>query len=88
MSIEELWQLFPIILTEHKDKWVKWYNEEYSVLCKILDYAKVTRISHIGSTAVNGIWAKPTIDILVEIPRNCDMGEVKKALMHNGYNCM
>lgn len=67
---------------------MKWYNEEYSVLCKILDHAKVTRISHIGSTAVNGIWAKPTIDILVEIPRNCDMGEVKKALMHNGYNCM
>lgn len=30
----------------------------------------------------------PLIDILVEIPRNCDMGEVKKALMHNGYNCM
>lgn len=88
MSIEELWELFPIILTEHKDEWVEWYNEEHLALGKILDHVKVTRISHIGSTAIKGIWAKPTIDILVEIPRNDDMSEVKKALIHNGYGCM
>ena len=28
MSLEELWQLFPIILTEHQDAWAAWYREE------------------------------------------------------------
>ena len=32
MSLEELWQLFPIILTEHKDDWSKWYKEEENLL--------------------------------------------------------
>lgn len=88
MSIEELWQLFPIILTEHKDEWADWYNDEYSYLCKILDCIQVKRINHIGSTAINGIWSKPTVDILIEIPREYDINEVKKILMHNGYTCM
>ncbi|MBQ2747555.1 MAG: GrpB family protein, partial [Firmicutes bacterium] len=25
MSLEELWQLFPIILTKHQDHWKEWY---------------------------------------------------------------
>lgn len=29
---------------------------------------KNERISHIGSTAIPSIWAKPIIDILVEVP--------------------
>lgn len=28
MTIEELWQLFPIILTKHQDVWTTWYDEE------------------------------------------------------------
>ena len=34
MSLEELWQLFPVILTEHKDYWKEWYKEEESLLNK------------------------------------------------------
>ena len=63
MSLEELWQLFPIILTRHQDCWKKWYLEEETLLKKNL--LQVERISHIGSTAIPTIWAKPIIDILV-----------------------
>ena len=28
MSLEELWQLFPIILTKHQEDWKEWYLEE------------------------------------------------------------
>lgn len=28
MSVEELWRLFPIFLTEHKDYWKQWFDEE------------------------------------------------------------
>ena len=28
MSLEELWQLFPIFLREHQAEWKGWYEEE------------------------------------------------------------
>ncbi|HBI62670.1 MAG TPA: GrpB family protein [Lachnospiraceae bacterium] len=87
MTLEELWQLFPIILTEHNDNWNTWYNEEYQRLCIFLSGIKV-RISHIGSTAIENIWAKPIIDILVEIPAKNDIRKVKDLIIQNGYICM
>ena len=28
MSLEELWKLFPIYLTEHQPYWKEWYTDE------------------------------------------------------------
>lgn len=86
MSLEELWQLFPIFLTEHQEVWKDWYEEEKAVLREGLPFA--VRISHIGSTAVRHIWAKPIIDILVEIPKTYQIQAVKDILTKNGYLCM
>jgi len=36
MSLEELWQLFPIFLVEHKSEWKDWYESEKANLKKIL----------------------------------------------------
>ena len=36
MSLEELWQLFPIFLVEHKPEWKDWYESEKISLKKIL----------------------------------------------------
>ena len=85
MTLEELWQLFPIILREHNPCWAEWYREEREVLSAMLPGA---RLSHIGSTAVPGIWAKPTVDILVEIDLDIDMHSVKQLLEDNGYTYM
>ena len=87
MTLEELWQLFPIFLTEHNDMWNIWYDEEYQRLSVLLSGIKA-RISHIGSTAVENIWAKPIIDILVEIPLESDISMVKNLIVQNGYICM
>ena len=86
MSLEELWQLFPIFLTEHQVCWKKWYADEEVVLKKLIP--KVERINHIGSTAVSSIWAKPIIDILVEVPKECDLLSIKDLLVNCGYICM
>lgn len=86
MSLEELWQLFPIFLTEHKECWNDWYAEE-EVLLKSL-FNQTARISHIGSTAIRTIWAKPIIDILVEVPKGCNLSNAKDLLVDNGYLCM
>ncbi len=87
MTLEELWQLFPVYLTKHNDKWDTWYNEEYQKLCALLSNIKV-RINHIGSTAIKTIWAKPIIDILVEIPLENNISRVKDLIVQNGYICM
>lgn len=87
MTLEELWKLFPIILTEHKEIWDRWYAEEQKRLAGILTTENI-KISHIGSTAIKSIWAKPIIDILVEIPASLSMTGVKELLIRNGYICM
>ncbi len=88
MSLEELWQLFPIFLTEHKPYWKDWFEEEAALLKEHLPAEQTVRISHIGSTAIKGIQAKPIIDILVEITENSDLKWFSRYLTSAGYLCM
>ena len=88
MRLEELWQLFPIYLTEHDASWATWYADEEQHLKDHLPADRIKRISHIGSTAVKGIWAKPIIDILVEVTSESDLRQVKPILEKAGYLCM
>jgi GrpB-like predicted nucleotidyltransferase (UPF0157 family) len=84
MSLEELWELFPIFLVEHNDSWNLLYEEMKTTLQSILsDYP--VKINHIGSTAIPGIWAKNIVDILIEIPKNSNIEAVAKAVEKNGF---
>lgn len=87
MSLEELWELFPILLSEPNNKWGSWYEEEKKYIMSFL-HNKDLKIHHIGSTAIKDIWAKPIIDILIEIPENISMEQIKRELTGNGYICM
>lgn len=86
MSLEELWQLFPIFLTSYQDCWKDWYLEEESLFTQNL--SQIARISHIGSTAISTIWAKPIIDILMEVPKESDLLYYKGLIEKNDYICM
>lgn len=88
MTLEELWKLFPIYLTEHNGAWAQWYASEARYLSGILPMHEVAGISHIGSTSIREIWAKPIVDILVELAPGCDMYQIKNLLIKNGYLCM
>lgn len=88
MTREELWQIFPIQLTEHRDCWAQWYREEAQRLRALLSGQPVRRIHHIGSTAVEGIWAKPIVDILVELEPGCDLEAAAQAAVCGGYRIM
>jgi GrpB-like predicted nucleotidyltransferase (UPF0157 family) len=88
MTLEELWELFPIFLTEHQLCWDSWYHEELCNLQQLLPAREIVRISHIGSTAVKLIWAKPIVDILVETTPDSDWEAVKNKLLQGGYLCM
>ena len=86
LSLEELWQLFPIVLTPHQDCWSDWYNEEAEMLQR--EIPEIKRIGHIGSTAVKGIWAKPTIDMLVEVGKEEQLASFKDRIEKCGYISM
>lgn len=86
MSLEELWELFPIFLTEHQDCWEQWFLEKQAELAPLLPSG--SRISHIGSTAVRGIWAKPIVDVLIELPDRAAFSTAKSALAEKGYILM
>ena len=85
MTLEELWELFPISLTEHNDKWKTFYAEMKQFLTNLLSDYRITRISHIGSTAIDGIWAKNIVDILLEIDADEDMGSVAEVIENAGF---
>ena len=87
LTLEELWELFPIILSEHKSCWEDWYEEEKQKIMEIL-YCQDFRIHHIGSTAIKNIWAKPIVDILIEIPKSDSMEAIKERFVNSGYICM
>lgn len=55
-----------IKLVTHDPDWARLYEDEVARLCLLLSKLVVST-HHIGSTAINGIKAKPVIDILIEV---------------------
>lgn len=87
MTLEELWDLFPITLSSPNPEWKDRADGEIGYLHVILDAFKPL-ISHIGSTAIPGIKAKPIVDLLVEIPDDCSMSAIRRIMEGAGYICM
>lgn len=88
MTLEELWELFPIILKEHRAEYADWYEEEQQNLTKLLAEFEIQRINHIGSTSVEGLIAKPIVDILLELPEGYDLEKVTVLLEKAGWILM
>ncbi len=85
MTLEELWELFPIILEEYKPEYKNWYIIESACISGAVGEENIVRLSHIGSTAVPGLLAKPTVDILLEVSDNCDLEALRSGLKSIGY---
>ena len=47
MTLEELWDLFPIFLVQHDDQWNGYYEEIEAVITDLLKDYQIIRISHI-----------------------------------------
>lgn len=85
LTLNELWHLFPIELVPHNEIWEEYYNEEYANLMKAFPNAV---ISHIGSTAIPNIFAKPIVDILMEADDSLPLESLKEPIISLGYICM
>ena len=88
LSLEELWALFPIILKEHNPDYKVWYEEEKQRIISKVKPENLIRISHIGSTAVKGLTAKPIVDILLEIDGACGVSAIIEVLKTLGWRLM
>ena len=85
MTPEELGQLFPIILSKPNPDWIKFFQVEKQKIIRILGLENITRIEHIGSTAVANLISKPTIDILVEVSEETDNQMLIDRIKSMGY---
>ena len=54
----------PYSVMPYNKEWAKKYKQEQKIIAGIFGDVAVS-IEHIGSTSVEGMWAKPQIDILV-----------------------
>lgn len=77
--------LFPVILAPYCPGWPELFRREAALLKRAVGEQRFLRISHIGSTAVPGLLAKPTIDILLEISGETTLGELQMSLEEAGY---
>jgi GrpB-like predicted nucleotidyltransferase (UPF0157 family) len=75
LTINELGHLFPIIIAEYNPDWPILASIESRNISEAVGKEFISRIEHIGSTAVPGLCAKPTIDFILEILEitNCDL---------------
>jgi len=88
MSPDELCRLFPIILKKHNSDYKSWYAEEKENILRLLHDFEVCRMNHIGSTSVDGMIAKPIIDILLELSGDYFMNRVAFLLQDGGWILM
>lgn len=87
MTLDELWQLFPIVLVPNNPCWKEWADDEIDKLKRLLSDCSPV-IHHIGSTAIPDIKAKPIVDILVEITHNENLSCLRNTMENAGYICM
>jgi len=84
LTSKELGRLFPIVISEPNQQWPDLFVEEKNRIIALLGAQTAIRIEHIGSTAVPGLAAKPTIDMLVEVPEGADIkARIIKMALHN-----
>jgi GrpB-like predicted nucleotidyltransferase (UPF0157 family) len=86
LTAKELGELFPIIISEPDSNWIALFEIEKSKITNVLGGRKIIRLEHIGSTAVPNLKAKPTIDILLEVPGSTDKNEVVEKLKSLEYH--
>lgn len=86
MSLQKLGQLFPIILQDHSDIWIRLYHTERELILNNFSQTDIIQIDHIGSTAIPGIKAKPTIDILLQVAEHIDIDTVTKIFTSLEYH--
>lgn len=68
LTPEQAGKIFPIRIVPYSSEWGRLFEKEKALLVKLLTAEIDLEIEHIGSTSVEGLASKPTIDMLVMVP--------------------
>lgn len=74
----------PVYIEEYTSDWVKQFQEEREILKGIMGQ-KAIAIEHIGSTSVEGLGAKPILDIAIGVNDLKVVSEFVEPLKQIGY---
>lgn len=85
MTPKELGELFPIIIQDYTEKWNELYQTEKELIIDSFTKSEILSIEHIGSTAIPGLKAKPTIDILMQVSERIYTKKLEDVFKHLGY---
>jgi GrpB-like predicted nucleotidyltransferase (UPF0157 family) len=85
MTSCELGELFPIIIADPNPNWPAIFENEKMKIIASLSDLEILSIEHIGSTAIPFLKAKPTIDILIEVPQEFDKEDFIKKITALDY---
>jgi GrpB-like predicted nucleotidyltransferase (UPF0157 family) len=85
MTPQQLGELFPIIIEEPNERWGQLFADEKELILGQFQSLEIESIEHIGSTAISGIKAKPTIDILLEVSGNLENAKIIERIKSLGY---
>ena len=86
LSAEEFNKTFPLTLKEYTSSYKDWYENEKQSILNTVKAENIARINHIGSSSVEGLIAKPIIDILLEIDGCCNVTKLLEDLKMIGYD--
>jgi len=75
-----------IEVVNYDPSWETRYEIEARGLRGVFGEALV-EVHHVGSTSVPGLWAKPTVDILVEVVEGCHIPSFDPSMEAAGYIC-
>lgn len=73
-----------ILFEKYNPLWKQTFEKMKSELTDIISFAN-PQIEHIGSTSVEGLSAKPIIDILIGLQNEDDLDKITRPLMDAGY---
>ena len=73
-----------IDVVPYDPRWPNLFREEARQLEMIFG-AEIVAIHHVGSTAIPNIFAKPTIDVLVEVRCIERIDELERDMTEHGY---
>lgn len=74
----------PVKIVDYDSRWPILYEKEKRPILDVIEHI-IVRIEHIGSTAVPGLGAKPTIDIMVAVSHLKDAEQCIEPLQRIGY---
>ncbi len=76
-----------VYVCPHNPEWLIGFEHESASIIQTLD-PLVVAIHHIGSTAIPHIYAKPIIDILVEVEEIAQLDQQRAAMEALGYEAL